>query len=250
MMDGGVGYPLYDVTVQRAEPGGEGVAAAGGEPAPRRHDELGRQLRPDRHRLGPPRPPDHAPDPRRRRRRLPPAEDPPAHAPARRAEDLGGPPQEADRVRLGRARHRLPAPAHRRDGADAVRRLRLPRPLHRAGRPGGELHLVRLGQAGLHRGGAGGRPRRPEGHARPPLHGELPAVQHHAGRRRLVRRLRRRSWPMPGWPPAWPAGEVPRPALRHRAVPGQALRLPRRSATRRPSRGTSTPPRPGGGAAR
>ena len=50
MMDGGVGYPLYDLTssgLNQAPTAG----GPGGEPPPRRHDELGRQLRPDRHRL-------------------------------------------------------------------------------------------------------------------------------------------------------------------------------------------------------
>ena len=52
MMDGGGGLPALRPDLQRPEPGGEGVAAAGGEPAPGRHDELGRQLRPDHRSTG------------------------------------------------------------------------------------------------------------------------------------------------------------------------------------------------------
>ena len=45
LMDGGVGYPLYDLTSSGLNQGRK-RGGRGGEPAPRRHDELRRQLRP------------------------------------------------------------------------------------------------------------------------------------------------------------------------------------------------------------
>ena len=48
MMDAGVGYPIYDLTFERTQPGFTVVAALRGEYSPGGHDELGRQLRRDR----------------------------------------------------------------------------------------------------------------------------------------------------------------------------------------------------------
>ena len=57
-MDGGAGYPFYDVTSSGLNQAREVLASAGSQPSPGRHHGLGRQLRPGHHRLGPSRPPD------------------------------------------------------------------------------------------------------------------------------------------------------------------------------------------------
>ena len=134
----------------------------------------------------------------------------------------GPPGQAADRVRLGRARHGVPPPAHRRDGADAVRRLRLPR--HDAPTP--------RGQAENFTWLCWGRRAFSEAELKPALddlkattvpavHPQLPPVQHLARRPRLVRRPRRRRGQRPARRPGRPRGRCAGHPLRRGGIPGR-----------------------------
>ena len=91
-------------------------------------------------------------------------------------------------------------------------------------------------------------PGRPQGDDLPPLHAQLPPVQHLARRPRLVRRPRRRPGQRPARRRGRPRGQVRGHPLRRGGVPRAGSSPTRSSGTRRRSRGTSTPPRRGVGA--
>ena len=165
---------------------------------------------------------------------------PPATSPSRsgeaQPEPAGVAGEEAHRVRLGRARtpsflrgHRAAARAAPFDGCVFHVDARAAR-----GAPA-ELHLAGLGPAGGSLADdlkpARGRPRVDRAATRFPP--QLPPVQHHARRPRLVRRPRGRHRQRPAGRRARPRGPLPGNPARHRAIPGEALRLPQAARRRR-----------------